>query len=108
MPWCKPKDKEPLNQDDEYFIRNGGDKYIGWWDNKEKQFYMVGKDCIILYFEEHPNIEWWDEQVPDQDQLWNEALEQLGHELSWDHVNGNHIHPGALEVMKDRYTLIRK
>lgn len=94
--WTKPKDKEPPNQDDEYFLRSGGDKYIGWWDNKRKEFYESNGDGSIEYFQnkEFPNIEWWDEQEPNQDQLWEEVSALI-------HINNR------AQAMK-AYTLIPK
>lgn len=105
MPWCKPKDKEPLNQDDEYFIRNGGDKYIGWWDKERKEFLI--QEGNYATEEEYPNIEWWDEQeVPIQDKLWDELQNILLH-----YENGYSSGPidnGPLEHLKTIYTLTRK
>jgi hypothetical protein len=109
MPWSKLKDKEPANKNDEYFLRNGGDKYIGWWDNEEKEFYMIEQSCKFEYFEkdQYPNIEWWDEEeVPSQDKLWDELQNILIHYE--DGYSSGPIDNGPLEHLKTIYTLTRK
>lgn len=100
MPWCKPKDKEPLNQDDEYFIRNGGDKYIGWWDKERKEFLI--QEGNYATEEEYPNIEWWEEEEANQDVLWDEALIQLAVVNEYSDIKT------AKEDLMNRYQLIRK
>lgn len=103
--WYKAKDKEPPDQDGEYFLRNIGDKYTGWWDNEEKEFYMIGRDSGIDYFtkEEFPNIEWWNEvEEANQDILWDEALIQLAVVNEYSDIKT------AKEDLISRYTLSRK
>jgi len=78
--WYSLKDKEPYDKNQEYFLRNGGDKYIGWWDNEEKEFYMIKEgNARLSYFEkeEFPNIEWWDEEASNQDDLWEEVRNEM-------------------------------
>lgn len=54
-----------MSQDIEYFIRNDGEKYTGFWDNESKEFYTIEIDCHMAYFtkEEFPEIEWLDESI---------------------------------------------
>lgn len=107
MPWYKPKDKEPPSRDEEYFIRNIGDKYTGWWDTKRREFYtFMGRENTICYFEknQYPNIEWWDESEPDQNVLWEE-LDQIFYNGS----GGQWVIPEyIIDVWKSKYTLTRK
>lgn len=106
MPWNKPKDKEPPNQDDEYFLRGGGDKYIGWWDAEQKEFYMIEQSVKFSYFgkDDYPNIEWWDELEPSQDELWEEIDQMVFYESG-----GNRVLPDyVIDQFKEKYTLIRK
>lgn len=105
MPWYKPKDKEPSSQDEEYFIRNIGDKYLGWWDNKEKEFYMMGEGSKMIYLDkrDYPNIEWFDETEPDQNVLWLDAKEIV-------HKSTPHAYLSveAIELLKKQFILSRK
>lgn len=105
MPWYKPKDKEPPNQDDEYFVKNGGDNYLVFWDNEEKEFYQIQQSCKMTYFEKEqfPNIEWWDEEECNQDVLWQEAQKVIN-----DSGLHAYISRAAKDKLKTLFTLIRK
>lgn len=108
MAWSKPKDKEPTNQDNEYFLRNGGDKYIGWWDNDEKEFYMIEKDAGMTYFEkdQYPNIEWWEEEEPNQNEQ-GEMISDLGTMYTEYGFSNQDWDDFVKDVLK-KYQLIRK
>lgn len=111
--WYKLKDKEPPNQNNEYFIRNivapnFCQKYTGWWDNQEKEFYtFIGIESgnVKSNFEkdQYPNIEWWDEEEPNQQELWEEMTADM-HE---DNLPAGHIESLIL-FWKNKYTLTRK
>jgi hypothetical protein len=66
MKWISPYKKEPA-PNDEYHVRNAGDKFTLWWDHKEKEFYFIEQSCAMTYFpkEQYPNIEWLDESEPE-------------------------------------------